>query len=233
MKKSIILFLPLLLVACAAPVSRIAVSGPEPVSSGPFHDLRPVDETKATAFSSFIMSGGYGIWRKGDESLSPRPVQLLRRRAIEKLAGPNGKRPLDIKVHHFVVYWNVKSQLRKSAMAGALGGAVGGALYAAASKPSSVNISQSLIQSSRFYGVEEEYQRAYYTTAENPQKASVYVTYIEAEINGKRIFTKTMAPSVAPENEDPYAIAVEAAISYFLSHFGETVASKSQGSTQP
>lgn len=223
MNKKFLLLLPLMLAACAAPVSRVPVTGPEPVYAAPFNDLRPASEKENETFSYLITSGGYAIFRKGDATLSPNAAQLLRRRAYEKLAGADAKTPVDITVHHLVVYWNAKSETRKAALGGAIGGAIGGVVMSLSNTSNRVNLSQSLVDRTRFDGVADEYERAYYTTAENPDKASVYVTYIDAEINGKRVFTKTMAPSVAASGQDPYVVAMESSIAYFLSNFESTV----------
>lgn len=219
----IVLLLPIVLAGCAAPVSRIAVNGPEPVNSAPFQDLRPKSEKESEIFSYLITSAGYAIYRKGDETLSPNAAQLLRRRANERLGVVSGTGP-SVTVHHLVVYWNRKSELRKGAMGNLLGGVIGGALVWAAEAKNTVNISQTVADSRKFLGVEDEYERAYFAPEENPGKASVFVTYIDAEIDGKRIFTRTLAPSAAEKGKDPYVVAVEASIDYFLSHFGSSPA---------
>lgn len=85
---------------------------------------------------------------------------------------------------------------------------------------STVNLSQSLVDRNLFDAAGgEEYERAFYTEAENPEKASVFVIYIDADVNGKSVFVKTMAPSKAPDGQNPHARAVESAIQYYLSQY--------------
>ena len=217
---ALLLTLSLVLCGCSAPVSRPAVSGPEPVSSAPFNDLRPASEKENEIFSYLITSAGYAIYRKGDQTMSPPPVQLLRRRAIETLVGVDTAKPAPaITVHHLVVYWNAKSAMRKGAFGGAIGGALGGLIVCTSTCTQTVNISQQTVNATWFNSVKEEYERAFYTAAENPEKASVFVTFIDAEINGKRVFVRTMAPSVAEKGQDPFVIAVEAAIKFYLSNY--------------
>jgi hypothetical protein len=64
-----------------------------------------------------------------------------------------------------------------------------------------------------------EARRAFYSKEENPENAPVYVIYIDAAINGKRVFVRTMAPVSAPEGQFPFVLAVKGAIHYWLDQY--------------
>jgi hypothetical protein len=66
---------------------------------------------------------------------------------------------------------------------------------------------------------DNEYERAFFTEAENPQRASVFVIYIDATIRGKRVSVKSMSMASAPEGKNAYSIAVQSAIDYYLSQY--------------
>ncbi len=194
---------------CAQQPVRITLNGAEKSAKVPLKDLRPESEKQKEIFSLLISSSAYGIYRLADDTLSPPVIDLLKHRAYEKL-GTKG--PLNIVVHHLVVYLNAKSQLRYSA----IGGLVGAAIAA----KSSVNISQTAVNRQQFEAMAaEEHRRAFYTSAENPQNAAVLVIYVDAEINGKRTFIKTLSPNTAPEGQVPVVLAAESTISYFLSKY--------------
>ncbi|HEX7915360.1 hypothetical protein [Rudaea sp.] len=185
--------------------------------SVPIKDLRPKTEKENGTFSFAITSSAYGIYRKGDATLAPPMIQIFRRLVFEKLGG--SAKPLEISVYHMVVYANMKSEFRRAAAFAAVGGAVGGALAGAATG-STVNLSQSLVDRAHFEDEEiDENERADYTEAENPERTSVYVIYIDADINGKRTFVKTMAPIKTRDKQDGYVAAVKSAIGYFLSYY--------------
>jgi len=217
MGRLLLLICPSLLVACAPQTVRMDLPGTDESVSVSMKDLRPSTEKESGHFSLVITSSAYGIYRKGDGTLNPSIIHAFRRLAYERFGSVS--KPLDITVHHMVVYVNMKSEFRKMAALGAVGGAVGGAI-AGGSVASTVNLSQSLIDRARFENDEiDEHERAFYTDAENPGHASVFVIYIDAEINGKRTFVKTMAPTKAQDGQDGYATAVKSAIGYFLSYY--------------
>lgn len=198
-----------MLSGCAQTVTRIEMKGVDKSISIPVSDLRPDNEKKSETFSFLITSSAYAIYRKGDETLDPPMTQLFRRKAFDKL-GSKGN--LKITIHHMVSYMNAKAQLR----AGAIGGVIGAVI---ASK-SSVNLSQSVVNRKDFEAANnEEHRRAFYTKSENPDNATVFVIYIDADINGKRTFIKTMSPVTAPKGQDAYALAVQSTIDYFLSKY--------------
>ena len=66
---------------------------------------------------------------------------------------------------------------------------------------------------------DDEFKRALFTKAENPQNAPVLIVYVDATINGKRVTTKTVSPLKQPEGKVPYVVALEAASTFFLSQY--------------
>lgn len=206
--------LSMLTIGCAARTTMVEIPNIDESSSVNIKDFRPESERENEIFSFSISSEAYGIYRHGDELVSPSPIRILQHRIYEKFSN-TGIIP-EVKVHHFVVYANLKSQLRK----GVLGGAIGAAI-ASDTQKYGVDGLASLTTEEEFKAYEEEYKRALYTQEENPEKVSVYKVYLDAEINGKRTFIKTMTPTTLPEDnpKNPHVVAVETAISYFLDQY--------------
>ncbi|HJU82977.1 MAG TPA: hypothetical protein VJ600_02090 [Holophagaceae bacterium] len=209
--KRALLCIGLLMVGCTPPVTHIDIPALKNSESVVVKDLRPDTEKQSTIFSLSIMSKAYGTYRKGDEVLDPPMIQVLRHRVFEKFGASQGAN--EIKVHHLVIYLNAKSALRK----GVFGGAIGAAVAAKAK----VNLVASLEDPKAFDELtgESEYKRALYTEQENPDKASVYVMYLDAEINGKRVFVKTMSPTAAPDKQNALTLAVESTVKYYLDQY--------------
>lgn len=209
-----VLLLPLLLSlgACAPVVTKFDMAGTDGSVSVPVTDLRPTIEKQSEIFSLMITSSEYGLYRKGDATLDPPLTQVFRRRAFEKLGADAMK---DVTIHHMVVYLNLQSELRRGAIGAGFGGVIGSLI--ATSGMTGANLSQSLADRAAFD--REEYQRALYTAAENPKKSSVFVVYIDAEIGGRRVFTRTLAPTTGPEGRVPYVLAVDSAIEYYLQQY--------------
>lgn len=63
------------------------------------------------------------------------------------------------------------------------------------------------------------YQRAYYSAEENPNKAPVFIVYLDAEINGKRSFIKGISPSTRKDGKQSYLQAVKSTVDAFLSSY--------------
>lgn len=208
----------ILIAGCASPIIKVDVSNLEESSSVRTIDLRPPSEKENKLFSLLITSEAYGISRFGEERMIPIPLRLLQHRVYEKFS--NESTSLELKVHHFVTYLNMKSELRGFAMGSAIGGAVGGSIMAGTAKYG-VNGIAEIITEEDFIAEEEEYKRGLYTEEENPEKVSVFIVYLDAEINGKRVFVKTMTPgSLSKEmDEQPYVAAIQTAISYFLDQY--------------
>lgn len=224
--KRLLLFIPIFFCACAPSTTHVDFPGTDQSISVLVHDLRPNSEKQSILFSSFIMNGGYSIYRKGDETLDPPMVNIFRRMVFEKIGDAN--LDMNITIHHMVVYENHQSEHRFLGIGAGLGGAIGGALsgaYSAAQESTAnVNITQSLVDRNQFENSgREEYFRAYYTEAENPDKASVFVIYIDASINEGRVFVKTMAPTYAPGGKSAYSLAVKSAIDYYMKEYSKAV----------
>jgi hypothetical protein len=185
----------------------------------PIEDLRPENEKekKGKVFTTYLMSPGYGIFRVGDETTSPPIMDVFRWMVFERLG--ETEKDLNVSVYHMVVYRNLKSRMRGLAVAGILAGPVG-AIIASNTTASTVNISQSLADRELFdRNSKTETRRAFYSKEENPEDAPIFVIYIDAAINGKRVFVKTMAPEVAPEGQQPFVLAVKGAIQYWLDQY--------------
>lgn len=83
-----------------------------------------------------------------------------------------------------------------------------------------VTIYSSIVDPNYFESTaKDDYKPALYTEKENPNKAIVFITYIDAEINGKRVFIKTISPTDLPEKQDPFINSVESAIKYYLDQY--------------
>ena len=188
------------------------IPGIEKSSNVVIEDLRPISETKDELFSSFVFSEAYGIGRFAERDANPTGVRLLAHRAYEAFPELNKSA---IKVHHFVSYINAAAAYRKIAAGAVLGsmtakggnfaiGAQTGSNAAAAklgdkadagtAKAGEVFTTQ--IDNAVFQTTaDKEYQRAFFTEADNPSKATALrVVYIETEILGKRIASRSMVP---------------------------------------
>jgi hypothetical protein len=64
---------------------------------------------------------------------------------------------------------------------------------------------------------ESEWKRGTCSATENPKKGAVFVTYVDAEVNGKRAFVRVVSPLAAPAGKVPYVEAVESSIQALLS----------------
>jgi len=201
---------------CAAPT--IMADMPHIENSSPVNvtDFRPETEKENKIFSLSITSEAYGIYRRGDKLLNPTPIRIFQHRIYEKFSAKSVVP--EVKVHHFVVYMNLKSELRRGVTGGLLGGVVG-AVIASGTQKYGVDGLASLTTLEKFEAFDKEYKRALYTEDDNPEKASVYKVYLEAEIDGKRTFIETMTPTKLPENKNPHLVAVETAIAYFLDQY--------------
>lgn len=115
-------------------------------------------------------------------------------------------------VYHFVVYSNMQSQFRQGAAGAGIGG-LAGALIGNAMAGRSELAQTSLVDEKAFDSLSgDECKRGLYTKAEDPNKGSVYIVYIDAAINGKRVFTRTIAPAVLKKgDQDSLVQAVQLA----------------------
>jgi hypothetical protein len=215
--KKLFAVLAIALSGCAAQVTTIDVQGLDRSDRLAAKDLRPASEKDGEIFSLMITSDAYGLYRVADSVVSPAPVRLLQHRAYERFSSA-GPAP-DLKVHHLVVYRNLQSEFRKAAIASGIGGAIGAAIVAGTVKDASGALS-SPVDTGQFNGLAPaEYKRALYTEAENPDRASVHIIYIETEANGKRVFTRTLAPLRTKDGKLAVGEALESAFKYHVSQY--------------
>lgn len=221
MKKMLVAVLTLACAACAPVVTKVSVPDIGKSDAVAVTDMRPASEKERKIFSLMITSKEYGIWRVGDTRLSPSPVRLLQYQIATQPNGADASPKVEI--YHFVVYSNMKSQLRHGAAGAAIGG-VAGALVGDAMVGRDEMAKTSLVDEKAFDGMSaDEYQRGLYTQAEDPNKASVYIVYIDTSINGKRVFTRTIAPASPKKGaQDPLVTAVQLAIRNQLTKYAST-----------
>lgn len=216
--KLLLVILSVFAIGCSAPTIMVDMPDIEKSATLQVEDLRPAEEKENKIFSLSITSDAYGSYRRGDKLIDPTPIRILQHRIYEKYSPEMDVQ--DVKVHHFVVYMNLKSELRRGVTGGLLGGMVGGAV-AAMTQKYGIDAVTSIITEEEFNAFEKEYKRSLYTKEENPNKASVYVVYLDAEIDGKRTFVKTMTPTRLPkeQSKNPHEAAIETAIAYFLDQY--------------
>lgn len=227
----------LFMTGCATvQTAPMTVPSIEKSSSVVIEDLRPVSELKDELFSSFVFSEAYGISRFAERDANPTGVRLLAHRAFEAFHELNKSA---IKVHHFVSYINAAAMYRRMAAGAALGsltaqggnfaiGAQAGSNAASArlsDKSDSANaaakageVFTTQIESAIFQTTaDKEHQRAFYTAAENPSKATALrVVYIETEIMGKRIATRSIVPPLANKPKITHAEVLDLCIANHL-----------------
>jgi len=179
-------------------------------------DARPPSEKVRKIFSFIISDGAYGTSRRGDDEINPTPVRLLQHRVYERFAGFTSPQ---VTVYHFVTYCNTQAASRRSA-AGAAAGVVG-AIIVGNAKRGVVNPTKKVINSASFgdFDGEEEYERAFATERENPANAGVFIVYLDAAINGRRTFIRSVSPVRDKTVSNPHIAAVEDAISFFLDQY--------------
>ena len=187
-----------LLNGCAtAPGRPYLVHGLEKSSAVKIEDRRPASEREKKVFTYLITSEAYGIHRFAESTAAPVGVRLLAHRAYEAI--PALKQNPVIKVNHFVVYANLQSELRQGALGAAIGGAIG-AVIATQGSSAKVKVRTTKIDSYLFEETKYiEFRRGYYIEHENPSNAPVNIVYIETEILGRRIATRSIAPSLWSE----------------------------------
>jgi hypothetical protein len=214
MKKLAVGLLLLVLVGCAHRTTTIDVHNLDRSDVVVVTDLRPAHEKENRTFSVSVTNEAYGIYRKGDGTLEPPMMRLLQHRVFEKFGEPQ-----QVIVHHMVVYRNAAAGFRQAAAVGAVGGVAGAGLASGRPQLDSA-ISTLIFDRAPFDALaEKEHRRAFYSQPENPGRADVYVVYIDGEINGKRVFVRTISPDKAWGGKGPHAAAVESAMEYFLAQF--------------
>jgi hypothetical protein len=105
-----------------------------------------------------------------------------------------------------------------------VGGIVGGLIGNALANHGE-SAQTSIVDASAFDALAtDEYKRGLYTRDEDPTKASVYIVYIDTMINGKRVFTRTIAPVRQQGDKNSLADAVELAIRNQLAKYDNDAA---------
>jgi hypothetical protein len=219
MKKLLIALLAVTCAACAPVVTKVNIPDIGKSDAVQLTDMRPPSEKEHEIFSLLVTSKEYGIWRVGDVQLAPPPLKLLQ---YEFAKQPNaGNATPKVVVRHFVVYANMQSQLRRGAVGAGIGGVIGGLIGNAIANHGENALTSNVDEQAFDAMATEEYKRGLFTAAEDPNKASVFIVYIDTEINGVRVFTRTIAPAIAKKGgQPPLADAVELAIRNQLAKYG-------------
>lgn len=223
MKRLLVLLLPLVLGACASvhTVEPLRVAVPDLARSQTVQvrDERPASETKRDYFSLLITSDAYGILRNGEMGLEPSPIRLLQHRVFEQ-GGANSV----LVVHHFVTYQNVQRQMRGFAVGAVLGpiGALAGMSMTAHGVEEHVNA----VDPTAFEALagDNEWKRGTASDAENPGKGAAFVTYLDAEYQGKRAFVRLVSPTMIDDDKNNYGNSVDTAIQAWLKMLASGVA---------
>lgn len=181
-------------------------------------DLRPPSELDGEVFSYLITSDAYGVHRVSDASMQPAPLRLLQHRAWERIGTTT--EPLTVTVKNFVIYRNVSGPGKQVASA-AVGGALGSALGSGATT-APTGTSYSVADRGAFDSVgSAEWKRALFSQSENPTSALCFIIYIDTEIQGKRVFTRTLHTTARTDFAAGAPKAVELAIEYHLGQYGK------------
>ncbi len=207
----------ILLSGCAAPIYKHEVAGLQRSESVRLVDARPKEESEQELFSALITSDAYATYRYSTQTLDPSAVRVFQHKIYEKFADSSS--PVDVKIYHFVSYMNMQSSFRRSSI-GSIFGVVGAAVAVGTQNYNS-DFKASSINREQFEAItrDNEYTKSFFTEAENPNKAPVFVVYIDADINGKRSFVKGIAPTARSDGKNSYLYAVENTISAFLSNY--------------
>jgi hypothetical protein len=232
MKKVMAILLSMLCAACTPVVTKVNVPDMAKSDSLSVRDVRPDNEKDRKLFSLLVSSKEYGIFREGDARLSPSPTRLLQHQVFEKF-NVSGELP-KVDVYHFVVYSNMKSKLRSNAVFAGIGGILGG-LAANAAATHVAMASTGTVDEKMFdnWSGDNEYQRALFTEAENPTRAPVYIIYIDTDIDGKRVLTRTVSSIEQQGGESSLVTAVQLAITNHLGHYDTSVSTVEAAPTPP
>ncbi len=204
------------LAGCASGPAQLPVDNLSASVQTPVEDLRPANEGVRENFSLLITSDRYGYPRLAQDLTQPTGPRLFIHRLQEKY----GTAPVPpTKLHHFVVYLNIRAELKSGALGAAFGGALG-AVLASSSVTREGEIVHTLVDPADFAAMsgENEYKRAIYTDAELKAGTTAYVIFIETETQGQRRFTRTVSPAKPKQAGDkaPLHAGLEAAIQFHL-----------------
>ena len=210
MKLLVCVVVALLASGCATPAAPIDVPGIERSEGVRMTDLRPAIEAAGETFSVLITSDAYGTSRVAQEVVQPPPLRVLQHRMHERF-GTAGE-ALDVKVHHFVAYRNIAGPGKRIAF-GSIGGAVG-AVVAGAVGNQAVDEGQTSRERADFDAAsgDEEWRRATFSAEENPKGGLCFIVYIDTEVRGRRVFTRTVYPAILDDINRAIPLSVDAAI---------------------
>ena len=202
--------------AVTVPPKAVAVEpedeAPADVSKVLLQDLRPASERAFATFSTFVLDPAYGIRRSGEDADPAGRVDRLQQKAARAFAGQG---PIELKVHHFVLYVNNASWGRQAALPAA--GAVARPL-AGLAKGSVQGPLPAADRGGFEASAQREYLRGAYSERENPTDAWIFIAYLDAELHGTRHFIRYPMPAL--QHEVPlvsYAgAAIDGAIAQFL-----------------
>ena len=218
MRLVVIIALSIFMFSCSVAPQKIDVPNIDKSSLVLVKDVRPESEKEREIFSAHVFKEEYGINRVGDQVITPGPMRLFQHRIYEKYQ--NESKLPKVTVYHFVVYSNMTKELKRMS-AGIMFGGVLGALVGSIGSDSTVSEEAKLTTEEDFNSVEKEYYRGFYTEEENPDGASIFKVYIDAELDGERKFISLMAPTKLEEGDErpPYVVAIERAIKYYLEQY--------------
>lgn len=219
MKRHSLALLLLVCAGCTPSVTKVNVADIAKSDALQVQDRRPASEKEDKIFSLLVTSKQYGVIRTGDNRLSPSPIRLLQHEAYQKFAGSGEQH--NVTVYHLVIYQNMRSQLRAGAIGAGVGGMLGGVIGNAMATHDAASQTQ-VVDEMSFNSVTDEYLRGQYSAAENPSNASVYVIYLDTDIDGKKVFTRTVASMKPHDDGKPLLEAVELAVKNHLSHYDGT-----------
>lgn len=204
------------LVGCASGPVKLPVDNLAASAATALKDVRPANEGTRDIFSLMITSDRYGYVRLAQDITEPTGPRLFSHRLQEKY-GTEAVPATTL--HHFAVYMNNRSELRKFAVGAGIGGIIGAAIAGSTVKREGDAI-HTIVDPARFAAEsgEDEYKRAMYTEPEIPAGTTVFVVYIESESQEKRRFTRTVWPIKPMQAGDkiPLHQAMEAAIGFNL-----------------
>lgn len=207
----------LFLTGCAAPVHKHEVAGLQKSETMNFVDARPQAESEQKIFSLLVTSDAYATYRYSTSTLDPSALRLFQHKIYEKF--PEGAKPSQVKVHHFVSYMNMQSALRRTAVGSIFG--IAGAVVASSTQNYQADFRATSVDRAKFEAAseDEEYTRSFFSAEENPKNAPVFVVYIDAEIDGKRNFVRGIAPTNRDDGKNPYLHVVDSTIVAFLNNY--------------
>ncbi|MBH9575932.1 hypothetical protein [Inhella proteolytica] len=206
----------IILVGCASTPVPLTIDNIDSSANTKVEDLRPATEGTREIFSLLITSDQYGFHRLAQDLTEPTGPRLFAHMLQEK----HGKNPVPrTKLHHFVVYMNMRAELKKVALGAALGGMIGAAI-ANDTIIRDGETSHTLVNPESFAALsgENEYKRALYTEAELKEGTSAIVVFIDSDTEGVRRFTRTVSPmkQVQQGQKSPLHQALDSAIRFHL-----------------